>query len=624
MTLIIGKHLATLKGLSYLRWIAVCSLIILLTACGGSVKDSPGQVIKGGRQPHANPEVEAQITRLESASILTQQNKHQESLILMQGLQANLLPVAYHWQALQIGATNGLALEEGWQALHFLNLFSSQLTKMTKAQGYQIAGYRADAYLLIGYLPQALQQRHLQARFASNKKELQASYTALWQNLRLINNEQLNLLAAQEKNALLLGWIELALTSQTAAEHPDIFIQSLNNWHARWPNHPAQEYMPQEISLLQQLSQQQVQHLGVFLPESGPLAEAAQVLKDALVTSQLANLQAGFPTPKLSFYATQKGRSLMQLYQQAQADGVEVIIGPFAKEDVIELEKLSSLPLPTLALNYGNTSSFNNKDMFQFGLSSENEAEEVALKAWQSGYRRALTLTSANAWGNRVQSSFIQAWKKLGGEITDSREYGGTLSLDQSLRALLEVELSQQRHQRLTRLLGIRPHFVPRPREDSDFLFLHADPSTARQVKPALRFLMAGNLPVMATSAIYTGTNNPNQDKDLNGILFCDIPWYLNKNSALETQLRQTWPNSMLRYGRIYAMGTDAYLLAQRLPLLDALPESRLEGATGRLSQVNRKIKRELDWAYFNKGKIEPLNNQNLDIPSLIKQLEAD
>lgn len=625
MALKLSAYQPYLNKLSFYRLGLLCLLLLMLVGCSGKVKETtPKQLIVSERATHPNPEVEAQLVRLDAASILTQQERHQESLAILQSLQLSLLPVDSHWQALQTAAISSLALEDGRQALRLIEHFSQQLPNLSQQQQYLLFGYRADAFLLTGLYTSALQHRHNQAGVAANKTQQQAAYQALWLNLQQINGETLQSLQQQEGQPLLRGWLELALVRQSISEHPELFITRLEQWHSAWPKHPAQTYMPKEMYLLITLSQQQVKHLGVFLPDSGPFAGPAHALRDAFIARQLHSLQNKYPTPKITFYDTQAGASLDELYSQAKKDGVEVVIGPLAKANVDLLELRSSLPLPTLALNYGSDENFNNTSLYQFGLSAENEAEQVVLKAWQSGFRRALILTPENSWGTRVNNSFVEAWEKLGGEVTHTRQYGKSLNIDKAVRELLEVQLSEQRHLRLTRLLGQRPEFAPRPREDSDFLFIHAAPAAARQIKPNLNFLMAGDLPVLATSSVYAGFSDPDQDKDINGVIFCDIPWYLETNNVLEKAIRQTWPDDMLRYGRLYAMGADAYLLAQRLHILDALPESRIDGATGRLSHINRVFKRELQWAQFNRGQIEPLSADAFERQELIDQLTTD
>ena len=73
-------------------------------------------------------------------------------------------------------------------------------------------------------------------------------------------------------------------------------------------------------------------------------------------------------------------------------------------------------------------------------------------------------------------------------------------------------------------------------------MFLAATPQQARQIKPTLAFQYAGDLPVYATSHLYTGTNNPTQDQDLNGIRFCETPWLLNPSDPTRQQVAAHGP----------------------------------------------------------------------------------
>ncbi|SFC04395.1 hypothetical protein SAMN05660443_1289 [Marinospirillum celere] len=598
-------------------------LVVFMLLVGCATAPQPSEEAEDLAISHQDPEVEAQLLRLEAAQILAQEGNYQQSLELVQSIQLHLLPAEERWRLLVLAAENALALDDGRQALRQINRISQSLEQTSLEQEYQLAGYRSAAFEITGHFVAALQQSYSQTLIAPNLEKQEEAQNRLWQQLNQLSGEQLNNLVSRERQAGLRGWIELAQVRQQTTENFEAFQSLMDNWTERWPNHPARQNLPEDLELLAELSRRQVQHLGVFLPSSGPLAEAAQAIRNALIARHIRAGEEGQFQPQISFYDTQSG-SLDELYQQAKRDQVEVIIGPLAKSRVDLLERRSNLPLPTLALNYGNDPEFPNRDLFQFGLSAENEARQVAQKAWQSGFRRALSLTPEGDWGTRVEASFIKAWEELGGEITHTRQYGEGRSLDSALRQLLEVQLSQQRHQNLTRLLGQRPHFVARPREDSDFLFLHANTATGRQVKPALSFLLASGLPVMATSSIYSGTPNPSQDRDMNEIAFADITWYLAPEDELQKRIREAWPSSMNRYGRLYAMGVDAYLLAQRMELLEALPESRLDGATGRLGHQHRRIERELQWAQFIAGRPQPLPENAFEQQQLVDQLILD
>jgi outer membrane PBP1 activator LpoA protein len=611
-----------LNKLSAHRLVLLLLLLALVTGCA-STPQPDIDPDTDSRTTHQDPATETQLLRLEAAQILAQEGNYQQSLDLVAGINPHLLPQKDLWHLLVLAGETALALEEGHLALQQISRISQILSEVTLDQQYRIAGYRAQAFALTGHYAAAIQQSYNQTLIAPDADKLEAARAELWQHLSELSGEQLQNLRDRERQTLLEGWIELALVRQQAVENFESFQQLMDQWQAKWSRHPAAEKLPDDLQKLAELSRTQILHLGVFLPSSGVLAEAAQAIKNALIARHLYAGQLNQHQPKISFYDTQSA-GLDELYQQAQDDQVNVVIGPLAKSRVDLLERRRGLPLPTLALNYGNDEDFPNSDLFQFGLSAENEAEQVAQKAWQKGFRRALSLTPEGSWGTRVESSFIAAWKELGGEVTHSRQFGESRSLDAALRQLMEVQLSQQRHQRLTRLLGQQPHFVARPREDSDFLFLHANTAAARQVKPALSFLLASRLPVLATSSIYSGSPNPTRDRDMNGIAFADITWYLSPEDRLQKQIRAAWPASMDRYGRLYAMGVDAYLLAQRLELMETLPEIRLDGATGRLSHENRRIQRELQWAQFIGGLPQPLPEQAFEQQQLIDQIILD
>ncbi len=597
-------------------------LILLLMVVGCASTPTPQDddwVPVLTRDTHADPRVEAQLQRLDTAYILAQQSRYQDSLQVIRSLNMNRLPVEERWLALELAANNALALQDGRLALQMIEELGQYLPEISLFQQYRLNGLKADALILTGQLESAALFRYQQTLVAPTEETLTHSTEGLWKDLLQLNSEQLWNLLMQPSPVPLRGWVELAQVHLQSTRNLDQTLDLVEAWQHRWPQHPAALALPHEIQQLLQISQHQVAHIGIFLPASGPLAEAAQVLRDAIMAQHLTQRSQGQAVPRLTFYDTQSA-SLDELYRSAVAAGVEVVIGPLAKARVDLLEQRRRLPLPTLALNYGNQDRPNNRDLFQFGLSAENEAEQAAIKAWQSGFRRALVLTPESDWGSRVERRFIQAWEAQGGEVVLAGQFGRTQNLDQTLRQLLEVNQSQSRHQRLTRLLGQRPNFVAHPRQDADFLFLHAEASSARQVKPGLSFLLASSLPVVATSSVYTGRAQPSLDRDMNGLVFCDIPWYLESGDhPLRNQIRELWPEHQERYGRLYAMGLDAYLLAQRLPLFEHLPDARIEGHTGRLSQTHGRFQRGLHWAEFRSGRAIPFDGPVEANPTLVE-----
>lgn len=139
-------------------------------------------------------------------------------------------------------------------------------------------------------------------------------------------------------------------------------------------------------------------------------------------------------------------------------------------------------------------------------------------------------------------------------------------------------------------------------------MFLAATPQQAQQIKPTMVFQYAGDVPVYATSHLFTNSNDHAQYMDLNGVRFCETPWLLNAEDPLRQQVTAQWPQAAGSLGRLYAMGIDAYRLAPRLAQLKAMPDSRIDGLSGSLSlNPGRRVERQLPWAEFVDGKVQRL-----------------
>lgn len=326
-------------------------------------------------------------------------------------------------------------------------------------------------------------------------------------------------------------------------------------------------------------------HVGLFLPLSGPHAPAAQAIKAGfLAHHQTHDIQ-------IKLYDTSKTNDIKGLYQKAVQEGAEFIVGPLIKEEVYTLSKLTQadLAIPILALNtHSDIQAGKLKRFFQFALSPEEEAKSLAHKAWRDGHRSTSIIVPDNEWGKRVLSAFSAQWHSLGGKIASTASINPKYNQAAAVRKLLQV--SDQYNPKKN--LKTKP-VNPLRRQDIDMIVLAAPPDQARQLRPLLDFYEANNLKIYATSSVYEGKPQPQQDRDINGVIFCDMPWILNNP--------QDHASSSL--ARLYAMGMDAYQLMSRLELLSQSPHAQFQGATGMLSiGANHKIERELTWAQIKNG----------------------
>ncbi|MCW8887054.1 MAG: penicillin-binding protein activator [Motiliproteus sp.] len=425
----------------------------------------------------------------------------------------------------------------------------------------------------------------------------------IWSLLKSLPDEKLKELQANSDNSYLQqGWYELALTTRTKGTDIMQSSQALGGWQQLWNLHPAATHLPEELLLILSQQAEPLSHIAVLLPQSGKLAKPAAAIIEGILASQFQDQRLGRPTPKLSFYDSNQLDELQQFYLSVDPQQYDLVIGPLSKQKLQGLASLASVPIPTLALNY-RLDQNNTENLFQFGLRGEDEAQLAAQRAWDQGHRRALSLTSSASWGQRVHAAFADEWLRLGGELISHQQFTGEGDFSDRISQLLAVDQSQVRFNELRRYVEEKMEFETRRRQDVDFVFLSALARDARQIKPTLAFHYASKLPVYATSHVYSGIQSPLTDQDLNGIQFCDIPWVLQAENPLRSELQLYRQNTQTRFGKLYALGADAYRISAYLSQLKTATGSHLQGQTGRLTIDNEgRVRRYLDWAKFRDG----------------------
>jgi outer membrane PBP1 activator LpoA protein len=261
--------------------------------------------------------------------------------------------------------------------------------------------------------------------------------------------------------------------------------------------------------------------------------------------------------------------------------------------------------VPVLALNRVSSQAQLPPQLYQFGLSPENEAQQVAERIMLDGLQQGVALVPEGPWGERIMQSFNERLVQLGGELVDIAFYKANDKVfSEPTQHLLKIDESAARYKRLKWLLKDDIKFEQRRRQDIDFVFIAAFPRQARQIRPELKFFSAGNLPVYATSHVYSGKLDPARDNDMDGIIFGDIPWLLQSTaSAIKAGVEQAWPQLAGSEGRLYAMGADAYNVLPYLKRLGTHPLERYFGETGVLQlDADRQLNRQLLWAHFVNG----------------------
>ncbi len=438
---------------------------------------------------------------------------------------------------------------------------------------------------------------------------LQGNHELIWDNLQTIPLETLEFLAAEEINFEFQGWYELGKIGKSHQYNLDRQLVQLHNWQSSWSLHPAAANLPQELQVLQAIGAERPARIALLLPLN---TNAGRVIRDAFMSAYMDVRAFGGQLPDIRFYDTSNVEDIMDLHRLARRDGAEMIIGPLLRQHVARLHRERDLGVPTLALNLIEDSRPASPLLYQFALSPEHETRQLAIRAWNDGHRFAAILSPREETGDdyylRKRNSFIRQWQELGGSIVNQEFYQAPYT--ENIESLLGLNASEFRREQLSSLIGRNVEFVQRRRQDIDFIFLMAEPVAARQIKPRLGYLYAGDIPVYASQDIYSGIPRPLDDVDLNGVIFGDSPWLLGDGDDLKSLTQNLFPQNSALNLRLQAFAIDAFRLYPRLKQLESMDGVKIPGATGRLSlSPERHINRELSWARMEQGLAQPLDS---------------
>ncbi len=583
-----------------LRLLTALCLAALLAACASSPSSTLGELPRTPdasieqlleKATTAKPE-EAALLRLSAADQASRQGDPARATQILGTVPLDSLKPAQQIFAVTLSAELAMTRNDFKAALSSLNHPSmSHLAELPVEQQIRTSTVKAKALEADNQTLAAARERIFIAPML-NGAEAATNQEAIWSLVMALPPEQLQ----ATSNDDLGGWLSLA----QAAKTPGTLQQqqaAIDNWVAQHPNHPAAKQLPQQLVTIKNLKSQPLDKIALLLPQQGQLVSVARALREGFMAAQFQAQQSGQKVPAIEIYDSSRITSMDDFYRQAQAAGVQLVVGPLEKNLVKQLNGKPQLPLPTLALNYSDSAQAGPPQLFQFGLAAEDEAHEVARRARADGLHNAAAMVPKGEWGDRVLAAFRQDWEGGGGKIMAVERVDQPVALANQIAEMFQLHGA-----------GNTTGATPTRRQDIDFIFLAATPQLAQQIKPTLNYQYAGDVPVYATSHVYSASGDQAQYNDMAGVRFCETPWLLDTGNALRQQVVRQWPQSAGSLGRLYAMGADAYLLAPRLDQLKALPDNRVDGLSGSLSMTtSQRIERQLPWAQFDGGQVKRL-----------------
>ena len=381
-------------------------------------------------------------------------------------------------------------------------------------------------------------------------------------------------------------WLEMQVVYREGPE-------ALAAWMTRPNAVPQRPAMPRHVT--RWVTAESVDHIALLLPLGGRLAGAGE----AVLSGAIDQLYTLFPDPSsrpvLTTLNSTQPVGIRDLYRQAVADGVDMIIGPLIKEDVASLGQLAERTVPIIALNQTDslTGSFS-RNWMSLSLAPEDEARQIADVAFGQACRHAIVVGVDSDRGARLISSFTDRWTQHGGRIRGQLVVDNPADTNTELGKLLGSGSSDQRIRAVERAFDLPVDARGRGRSDFECIFMLApDSATARAWRPLLVFHMTGDIPVYATSAINDGVADTH-NRDLNGVVFVEAPTMFP-------------PEMTDRLSRLRALGRDALTLAQHWQQTIETTQWVVRGQTGLLRRKqDGSVERELELATFDGARIRP------------------
>ncbi|WP_272675723.1 penicillin-binding protein activator [Providencia sp. PROV146] len=479
--------------------------------------------------------------------------------------------------------------------------------------------------------------------------ERQANIDGLWQMLTQLMPEQIHGISADEN--ILQGWVDLLDIYQNNRDDTDALLAGYNDWKMRYSNNPGVTTTP--TLLLQAMIPQVGKNpkIALFLPMSGQGQVFGQAImqgfmdaqkglpqgspsQDAIdppssgndvldqIYEQVAATTGNTPTASDSdvvastlridaapvntqsvkvFDTTNK--QMPALIEQAKNEGFNLIVGPLLKSDVQVITQMGA-PVSVLALNELDANQLQPRpNLCYFSLSPEDEAQNAAAYMKAEGKQMPLVLVPANAFGDRIAKAFAQGWQEKGGGTVLMQTFGSIPSLKESINRGAGIRMTGTPVN--TGAQSIDSQYV-----DStgaiDGVYIVATRDELTLIKPMIEMAISSrSRPALyASSRSNQAGSGADYRFEMDGVKFSEIPLLAGANNNLRKQAQQKLNNDYSLF-RLYAMGIDAWSLANNYDKLQQSGQFRINGASGTLSTTpNCVVFRELPWLQFKQGKV--------------------
>lgn len=386
----------------------------------------------------------------------------------------------------------------------------------------------------------ALEQRTAAERFLQSDEQLHQHHIAIWHQLSTLPRDELVTIRGESPDTVVQGWIDLALAAQEQDSN------ALKNWPNFYPGHPAANGFSQEL-LTQRpaappthnmAANTQAGTIAILLPFS---ADIYYPISDAIMRGFAAAQAQADDHRELRIYAsTDDTASISDLYRQAQADNVDMMLGPLTRDGISYLSQQSAPTFPILALNQTDDTADQKHNLYLYGQSLETEIAQIINTAQRLGMQSATIVAGNSPLSERMAQLFNVMWQDAGGHT-------------------IAPPAPTEHDDEDSETSDAQPQANPNP---ADMIFLAANSEEASRIRPHLD----AATPTFAISHVYSGIAQDPDNAALNAVRFLDMPWLLQPDAKQFSMFRKAAsdlpPGEMQRW---FALGADAFRILDHL-----------------------------------------------------------
>ena len=421
---------------------------------------------------------------------------------------------------------------------------------------------------------------------------------------KLISQPYKKLQQCKNNADLIVGaWCDLGLEIRDTQLNFQTRADAYQNWRERYPDHSAAQFAV--IPSYVHDAQTEKRQIALLLPLEGEYLSPSKNFIEGFLNGYFNSLKTNEDNRQTIKIFNSSEDGILNSYQDAMKLNPQIIIGGFRQSEAKDLLSLETYEIPTIILNDFDQLNYPEREnLFFFSNSQGDEISHIISDMWYRGIQSVIVITPDHLWGLQASEAFQSGWVARGGIILDTVIFNqDTRDFTDLLKRPLHIDTSEKRGLFLKRFVNSKLDLSSRRRNDIDGIVLFAYSDKARQIKPALNYLFANDIPVYSSSRIYNDVEEPNLYRDLDDIKFAGMPWSLEGSLQQELNIDETLHPE---YRQLYTRGFDSFLLSQNLREPSFAQNIPLLGATGVLRLKNNMVTKDPYWYQFKNGsKIE-------------------